>query len=81
MLHTACIWVELELLVLPQEGLLIAEDYSNKCVPWIAFEEMSDAREGLSGLAVCSFSTPGETDVLIRFLEENSLPWVYCAEI
>lgn len=80
-LHTACIWMELELLVFPQEVLLIAKDESNKCVPCIAFEEMSNAREALSGLAVCSFSTPGETDVLIRFLEKNSLQWVYCAEI
>ena len=37
----------------------------------IAFEEMNNAREVLSGLAVCSFSTPGETDVLIRFFREK----------
>lgn len=49
-------------------------------MPCIAFEEMSDARGGLSGL-VCSFSNPGETDVLIRFLEKNSPQWVYSVEI
>lgn len=78
---TAGIWVELELSVFPQEGLLIAEDQRNECVPWIAFEERSNASEGLSGLAVCSSSRPGETDVLIRFLEKNSLRRVYCAEM
>lgn len=79
-LHAPCIWMELELLLFPQEGLLIADNWSNKCVPCIAFEEMSDARGGLSGL-VCSFSNPGETDVLIRFLEKNSPQWVYYVEI
>ena len=61
--------------------LINSRGLNDKCVPWTDFEEMSNASKGLSGLAVCSSSNSGETDVLIRFLEKNSFQWVYCTEL
>lgn len=50
--HTACIWIKLELLASPQEGLINSKGLEY-CVQRIAPEEVNDVSEGLTEFGVC----------------------------